>query len=164
MHIAWKLLNINSTPTPINFLVTLLFKGKQGPLEFQNPPCVFLLPRCPHTCASSGISPTHTVVSYSQARWLLWIWCRVAGVSPNVVQSITELSFWGTTKGTAWYSEHILMSLNFREKKSVQCWMEHCWEKVPENKREMERSPALTGHNSAAEIEWLYPKLRGTWK
>lgn len=31
------------------------------------------------------------------------------------------------------------MSLNFW-KKSVQCWMEHCSEKVPENKWEMERS------------------------
>lgn len=74
----------------------------------------------------------------------------MAGVSPKMVQFITKLSFGVKTKRTAWYSEHILMSLNFRKK----CWMEHRLEKAPENKWEMERSP-LTGHNSGTEIELL---------
>jgi len=41
-------LNINSAPTPINFLVTLRYKGRQGPLEFKSPCAVATSPS--HFC------------------------------------------------------------------------------------------------------------------
>lgn len=107
-----KLLGINSTRTPINFLVTLCFKGKQGPLEFQNPPLlVVLLLHWPYSSASSGIS--HTDCSR-------WVMAALAAVSLRFANYCGVLHFMIKPK-TTWYSEHKF--LKFR-KKRVQCWMD----------------------------------------
>lgn len=95
-----KWLKINSTQRPINFLVRQGFKGKQGPLRFQNPPCVVAaLPS--FFSASAGVSASRTVVCVSQCAAL-----TAMNLSPHsdrcitltVIQSTSESSFKDTLK------------------------------------------------------------------
>ena len=84
----------------------------------------------------------HPHIQYLVTHWLLWLWAETRGgrwTRPTWCDPSPNYPFEVTTKRAAWYSEHILMSLNFREKKkkrkkerkSVQRWKERCLEKVP---------------------------------
>lgn len=123
-----KLLGINSARTPINFLVTVCFKGKQGPLEFPPPPlpsCCFVATLPLQFCQLGYF--THSYCSWwvMQHR-LLWIW---ENSSRCVSYCVVFLSpKYSKTQRTTWYSEHIFRCLKFRKK--VQSWMDFILEQV----------------------------------